>query len=85
MVGGHALVRPAVARFDQGDEQLPVLCDLRSRRQARPAHPAPLEPNWVRSVGEALHAEGVSRLQPHLLGHAGGVRRGCTAERTIIS
>lgn len=77
MVGGHTFVGSAVTQFNVSDEQLSIPRAVCTRRQARPAHPAPLEPNGMRAVGEALHAQGVAGLEPHLVRQAGGVRRAC--------
>lgn len=83
VVGGHTLVRPAVTQFKVGYEQPSILCGLCSRRQARPAHPAPGELNGMRAVGEALQLQGVSGLEPYLVRQARGVRGACVEE--IIS
>lgn len=75
MVGGDALVGAAVAHLDLAEEQLAVFGGLRARGKTGPVRPTPLELDGVRAVGQALHAEGVARPQPHHVGHAGGVWR----------
>lgn len=77
MVGSHTFVGSAVTQFNVGDEQLSIPRALCTCRQARPAHPGPHELNGMRAVGEALHAQGVSGLEPHLVRQAGGVWRAC--------
>lgn len=77
VIGSHTLVRAAVAHFYLGDGQQASTGCLRPQRESRPVHPAPLELDRVRAVGEALHVQGVACSQlPHVR-HAGGVRRGC--------
>lgn len=82
VVGGHTFVRSAVTQFNVGYEQLSILCGLCSCRQARPASPAPFILDGMRAVGEALHVQGISGLEPHLVRQAGGVRRTCMKEKT---
>lgn len=77
VIGGHTLVRAAVAHFHLGEDQLTATCCLRPWRECRLAHPPPRERDGVRAVGKALHVEGVARTQFHHVRHAGGVRRAC--------
>lgn len=80
VVGGHAFVRPAVAQFDVGDGQRSVLRGVGPRRQTGSALTAPLEPNGMRAVGEALEAQRVPGPEPRLVRQAGGVRGTCAGE-----
>lgn len=83
MVGGHTFVRSTVAQFNVGYQQLTILCGLCSWRQAHPAPPAPFKVNGMSAVGKALQAQGISGLEPNLVGQAGGVRGTCMKEKTI--
>lgn len=77
MVGGRAFVGSAVAGSQAGDHQFSGLGGLRSRGQARSAHPAPLKLDGVAAVGQALQNQGVSGPELHLVGQGGGVRGAC--------
>ncbi len=67
VVGGHTFVRPAVGLSDVSYEQLSILGGLGSCRQVRSSHPTPLELDGIGAVSEALHIQGISGLEPHLV------------------
>ncbi|TNN63084.1 hypothetical protein EYF80_026700 [Liparis tanakae] len=62
-------------RLHVSDEHPSVLRGLCSWRQTLPVPAAPLEPNGMRAVGEALDAQRVPGLEPRLVRQAGGVWR----------
>lgn len=67
VVGGHTFVRPTVGLSDSSYEQLSILRGLGSCRQVRSSHPTPLEPDGIGAMGKALHLQGTSWQELHLV------------------
>lgn len=54
VVGGHTFVCSSVTLSGVSYLQLSIFSGLRSRRKARPAHPAPREEDGMRAMSETL-------------------------------
>lgn len=84
MVGGNTFVRSAVVLLDAGYHQPSICCGHCCGRQAGPAQPSPGEADGMGAVGEALHNQRFSGLEPHLVRQAGGIRRGCKDKKNFM-